>query len=145
MRICCVKGTRVGRFSTIFNKETAVCLPTHHTPSEKGSTLKEKKILPISFLSGSHFRRELNQYFNINKCAYHELIMFGFNDASTRVGHFVSSPREREKRDSRYSRGDERAGQGRTTSRNESEETKEIKIFPPLHLPAKKIAGLAQL
>ena len=31
-----------------------------------------------------------------------------FNDTSTLVGHFVSSPREREKRDSK---GDEREGQ----------------------------------
>ena len=29
------------------------------------------------------------------------------------MGHFVSSPREREKRDRRDSRGDEREGQGR--------------------------------
>ena len=40
------------------------------------------------------------------------IIMFvlGFNDRSTLVGHFMSSPREREKRDtcSRDSRGDER-------------------------------------
>ena len=40
----------------------------------------------------------------------HEL---GFNDTSTLVGHFVSSPREREKRDRRDSRGDQREGQGR--------------------------------
>ena len=33
------------------------------------------------------------------------LIVLGFNDMSTLVGHFVSSPREREKRDSK---GDER-------------------------------------
>ena len=33
------------------------------------------------------------------------LIVLGFNDTSSLVGHFVSSPREREKRDSR---GDER-------------------------------------
>ena len=33
--------------------------------------------------------------------------MLGFNDMSTLVGHFVSSPREREKRDSK---GDERKG-----------------------------------
>ena len=32
---------------------------------------------------------------------------------STLVGHIVSSPREREKRDRRDSRGDEREGQGR--------------------------------
>ena len=29
----------------------------------------------------------------------HIVIVFGFNDTSTLVGHFVSSPREREKRD----------------------------------------------
>ena len=53
--------------------------------------------------------------------------MLGFNDTSTLEGHFVSSPREREKRDSR---GDEREGQGRKRNRNESEETEEIKTFP---------------
>ena len=37
--------------------------------------------------------------------------MFGFNDTSTLVGHFVSSPREREKRDRRDSRRDEREEQ----------------------------------
>ena len=60
---------------------------------------------------------------------------------STLVGHFVSSPREREKRDSR---GDEREGQERKRNRNESEEKEEIKT-PPLPLPATRIAGLAQL
>ena len=39
-----------------------------------------------------------------------DLILFGFNNMSTLVSHFVSCPREREKRDSR---GDEREGQGR--------------------------------
>ena len=43
------------------------------------------------------------------------------------MGHSVSSPREREKRDSRR---DEREGQGRKMSRNVSEETEEIKTFP---------------
>ena len=37
------------------------------------------------------------------------------------MGHFVLSPREREKRDRR----DEREGQGRKRNRNESEETEE--------------------
>ena len=60
------------------------------------------------------------------------------------VGHFVSSPREREKRDRRDS-SDEREGQGRKRNRNETEETEEIKIFPPLPLPATRIAALAQL
>ena len=57
-------------------------------------------------------------------------IVLGFNDMSTLVGHFVSSPREREKRDRRDSRRDEREGQGRQRNRSESEKTEEIKIFP---------------
>ena len=48
--------------------------------------------------------------------------MLGFNNMSTLVGHFVSSPREREKRDRRDSRGDEIEGQGRKMKMNESEE-----------------------
>ena len=55
--------------------------------------------------------------------------MLGFND-TTLVGHFVSSPREREKIDRRDSRGDERGGQGRKRNRNSSEETGKIKTFP---------------
>ena len=55
------------------------------------------------------------------------LIMLGFNNTSTLVGHFESSPREREKRDSRR---EEREGQERKRNRNESEETEEIKTFP---------------
>ena len=57
-------------------------------------------------------------------------IVLGFNDTSTLESHFVSSPREREKRYRRESRGDEREGQGRKRNRNESEETEEIKTFP---------------
>ena len=60
-----------------------------------------------------------------------QLIELGFNDTSTLVGHFVSSPREREKIDRRDSRRDEREGQGRKRNRNESEETEEIKTSPP--------------
>ena len=52
-----------------------------------------------------------------------DLIELGFNDTSNLVGHFVSSPREREKIDRRDSRRDEREGQGRKRNRNESEET----------------------
>ena len=36
-----------------------------------------------------------------------KLIVLGFNNKSTLVGHFVSSSRERETRDRRDSRGDE--------------------------------------
>ena len=56
--------------------------------------------------------------------------MLGFNDTSTLVGHFVSSPRERVKRDRRDSRKDKREGQGRKRNRNEGEEMEEIKTFP---------------
>ena len=61
------------------------------------------------------------------------------------MGNFVSSPREREKRDGRDSKGDEREGQGRKKNMNESEETEEIKTFPALPLPATRTASLAQL
>ena len=57
-------------------------------------------------------------------------VVLGFNDMSTLVGHFVLSPREREKRDRRGGRRDEREGQGRKRNRNESEENREIKTFP---------------
>ena len=46
------------------------------------------------------------------------------------MGHFVSSPGEREKRDRRDSRRDESEEQGRKRNRNESEQTEEIKTFP---------------
>ena len=54
------------------------------------------------------------------------MIVLGFNDMSTLVGHFVSSPREREKRDRR----DERERQGRKRNKNERDETEEIKKYP---------------
>ena len=57
------------------------------------------------------------------------MIAFGFNDTSTLVGHFVSSPREREKRDRRDSWGEER-GKGRKRKMNENEDTEEIKHSP---------------
>ena len=57
--------------------------------------------------------------------------VLGFNDASVLMGHFVLSPREREKRDRRDSTGDETGGQGRKKKINESEETREIKTPPP--------------
>ena len=49
---------------------------------------------------------------------------------STLVGHCVLSPREKEKKDRRDSKGDEREGQGRKRNWNEREETEEIKTFP---------------
>ena len=52
------------------------------------------------------------------------LIVLGFNDTSTLVGHFVSSPREREKKDRRDSNSNERKGQGRKRNRNERKKQK---------------------
>ena len=49
------------------------------------------------------------------------------------MGHFVLSPREREKRDRRDSREDEREGQGRKRKMNGSVETEEIKTFSLYH------------
>ena len=74
-----------------------------------------------------------------------DLIVLGFNDTSTLVGHFVLSPREREKRDRRDSRGDEREEQGRKRNRNEKGRNRRNKNIPPLPLPTTRIAGLAQL
>ena len=48
------------------------------------------------------------------------LIVLEFNNTSTLVGHFESSPIEREKRDRRESRRDEREGQGRKRNRSKS-------------------------
>ena len=45
------------------------------------------------------------------------LIVLGFNDTSALVGHFALSPREREKKDRRDSRGDEREERGRKRTR----------------------------
>ena len=83
---------------------------------------------------------QLYTIFTQNKCTYASLyhsnsgfdcwlIVLGYNKMSTLVGHFVSSPRDREKRDRRDSRGDEREGLGRKREMKESEGTEEI-TFP---------------
>ena len=62
----------------------------------------------------------------LHKSIVNLLIVFGFNDTSALVGHFVSSPRERDKKDRRYSRGDEREGregQRRRKCRNRRNKT----------------------
>ena len=64
---------------------------------------------------------------------------------STLVGHFVSSPRERETINRRDTRRDEREGYGRKREMKENEGTKEITTFTPLPLPAARTADLAQL
>ena len=66
-------------------------------------------------------------YANLNTSCETDFDCVGFKDTSTLAGHFVSSPREREKRDRRDSRRDERKGQGRKRNRSESEETEETR------------------
>ena len=68
------------------------------------------------------------------------LIVSGFNNTSALVGLFVSSPKEREKRDRTDSRGDKREGLGKKRKMKESDEREEITIFPPLPLPAARTA-----
>ena len=46
----------------------------------------------------------------MHNCMYmYIMIVLGFNNTSTIVGHFVSSPRERKKKDRRDSRGDDKS------------------------------------
>ena len=72
--------------------------------------------------SGLFYLNSLNQSIS---CWLTELM---FNDMTTLVGHFVWSPREREKREEIVEEMKERdRGQRKM---NESEETEEIKTFP---------------
>ena len=59
--------------------------------------------------------------------------MLEFNETSTLVGHFVSSPREREKKYKKDSRGYEREGQERKRKMNESEKRAEINSSSTLY------------
>ena len=67
--------------------------------------------------------------------------MLEFNDTSTLVGHFVSSPEKGRKEIEEIV--DERAGQGRKRNRSESEETDEIKILPLYPYLLQGLASLA--
>ena len=60
---------------------------------------------------------------------WNSLFVLGFNDTPALVGHFVSSPREREKRYRRDSK-DERERDRGEGKMNDSQETEEIKTFP---------------
>ena len=72
------------------------------------------------------------------------LFVFGFNNMPTLIGHFVSSHREREKRDTIDSKADERESQGRKENEWKWRNSRKKKT-PPLPFPAARIAGLAQL
>ena len=93
-------------------------------PSSWILELNDSAILNIHFTPMPPIKFRLNLTFE----EFQWLIVLEFNDTSTLVGHFVSSPRERENR--RDSRRDEREGQGRKRNRSESEETDKIKTFP---------------
>ena len=95
------------------------------------STQKLKKLLSRRINAKTIYPFTLVEFWSRLFNLWIWLIVLGFNDTSTLMGHFVSSPREREKRDRRDSRRDEREGQGRKRNRNESEETEEMKISPP--------------
>ena len=73
------------------------------------------------------------------------LTVLGFNDTSILVGHFVSSPWEREKRDRRDSRGDEKRGTGKKEEQEWKWRNRRNKNSLPLSLPATRRAGLPQL
>ena len=64
--------------------------------------------------------------------AYMNVIVLGFNDTLTLVGHFVSAHREKNRRDSR---GDEREGQGKKGTGMKGKKHKRYK-YSPLPLPA---------
>ena len=76
----------------------------------------------------------------------HWFIVLGFNDTSTLVGRFMSSPREREKRDRRDSTGDEKRDREDREQEWKCKNRRNKYIpTPPLPLSATRIAGLAQL
>ena len=83
-------------------------------------------------------------YFSMKTCCWYKLEVthWGtsnykllFNDMSTLVGYFVSSPREREKRDRRTSRGEEKEKLRRMRkTANDSAESEEKITYPLPHL-----------
>ena len=71
--------------------------------------------------------------------------MLGFNDMSALVGHFMSSPREREKRDRRDLIVEEMKEMDRKERGAGMKVKRRNKNIFPLPLSATRIAGLAQL
>ena len=79
-----------------------------------------------------------NSFSHSDLCKICRLTVLGFNDTSALVGHFVLSPREKEKKEEIVEVMKERDREERGTGIK-------VKKFPPPTLPATKIAGLAQL
>ena len=102
-----------------------------HLNTLKGEMKKIKRTSTIAILHNLHMNKEnCNRGRGTTLEWSVDLNVLGLNDTSTLESHFVLSPREREKRDRRDSRGDEREGQGKKKKMTESEETAEIKTFP---------------
>ena len=121
-------------YGDVWGDASHMMLCAYHT-LQQGNLLLWAEIFQLLAICRCHLTKSIHltllSYASIKE-SYRQfkLIVLRFNDTSTLEGHFVSSPREREKRDRRESRGDEREGQGRKRNRNESEETEEIKTFP---------------
>ena len=106
-----------------------VCISedTQETPHSQNSLSKAPKEEEIHSPSRADFR--VKSVFSF----FFFLILLGFNDTSTLVGHFVSSPRETEKRDRRDSRGDEREGRKKGTGmKRRNRRNKNIPLYPYL-------------
>ena len=76
-------------------------------------------------------RTHQDKYFEQDSWWLLDLIVLGFNDMSTLVGHFVSSPRQREKSDRRDSWCDER-GTGEKEEQEWKWRNRRNKNIPPL-------------
>ena len=116
-----------------FYKTTCISMQYYQLPFQKTSNVLFGNYITLIRAIVTTAADGSLKYYSIypkNKDISIWLTVLGFIDMSTLVGHFVLSPREREKRDKRDSRRDEREGPGRKRNRNESEETEEMKTFP---------------
>ena len=97
------------------------------TKKQQQKTTDRKRCFLMSTLykEVSRIIKILERISKVQTCSRSPVL--GFNDMSTLSVHFLSSPRESEKGDSREDEGE---GQGRRRNRNESEETEEIKTSP---------------
>ena len=85
--------------------------------------------VPVCMYGRAYGRTCVHRYIRTYIRTY-VLIVLGLTTCQPMWVIFMSSPREREKRDRRDSCGDEREGQGRKRNMNVSEETEEIKTSP---------------
>ena len=84
----------------------------------------------------------MEQILSFQRRSLQILIVLGFSDMSALMGNFVSSPREREKREEIV---EEMKGTGVKEENEWKWRNRRKKNIPHLPLPATRIAGLAQL